>query len=291
MREVSDITLILAFLSDEYVALASDRRITWIIGGARNRTEDTENKAVVLCGHFLMGYTGFARLGGVKTERWIVDTLAHVANPSDYFRVLAAEATQAVAAMKQRRERSGHAFVAVGFAAERGAPPDQKAAIGVEISNATGGGYGRWNPRPTFDITRSPPLAGPDDFKLNAQGIVPPRKRLEEAIDVIRRYRKRDRSRIVGVAQVLVGLIRSVTDDRVGKDISVSVLPRNAVPASEVSLPFGGLKDPVDELTCIFIPEDRDANSAIAYSPATVCPGMAAFGGEVWDRQPPWWKN
>ncbi len=286
-------TLILAFISEEYVALASDRRITWTIGGARDRTEDTENKAVVLCGHFLMGYTGFARLGGVKTERWIVETLSDIPDPSDYFRVLSVEAQRAVAALKQPRARSGHAFVAVGFAAKRGDPPHKREAVGVTISNASGGGYGVWRPGPTFEITRTPPLVGPDDFRLGAQGIVPPRAQLEEAIDVIRRYRKRDRSRITGIAQVLVRLIRSVTDEQVGDDISVSILPRAVVPAPTVSIPFHGLRDPVDELTCVFVPKDRDAESALAYSPATVCPDLATFGGEIWsgDRPPPWWKE
>jgi len=287
------VTLILAFVSDEYVMVASDRRITWTIGGARDRNEDTENKAVVLCGHFLMGYAGFARLGGVKTEQWIVETLADVPDPSDYFRVLAAKAERAVTAMKQPLSRSGHAFIAVGFAAKRGDPPDQRQAVGVTISNVIGSGYGVWRPRPTFDITRTPPPAGPDDFKLGAQGIAPPRADLEKAIDAIRRYRKRDRSRVTGVAQVLVGLIRGIKDDGVGEDVSVSVLPRATVPASMVSIPVDPLKDPVDELTCVFVPKDRSADSAIAYSPATVCPDLATFGGEIWagDRPPPWWNK
>jgi hypothetical protein len=58
------VTLIVPFISEQFVAVASDRRITWLIGAAPARWEDTENKAIVLAGHFLMGYTGFARLGG-----------------------------------------------------------------------------------------------------------------------------------------------------------------------------------------------------------------------------------
>jgi hypothetical protein len=37
------VTLIVPFISEEFVALASDRRITWEIGGASTRWEDTEN--------------------------------------------------------------------------------------------------------------------------------------------------------------------------------------------------------------------------------------------------------
>jgi hypothetical protein len=99
-----------------WLALASDRRITWQIGGAAADWEDTENKAVVLCGHFLLGYTGFARLGGVKTEQWVVDQLSGAA-PSSYFRVLTTEAQKAVDDLHVPLDRSGHAFVAVGFSA------------------------------------------------------------------------------------------------------------------------------------------------------------------------------
>jgi hypothetical protein len=55
---VGAVTLIVPFMSHEFVALASDRRITWKIGGASKRWEDTENKAIVLVGQFIMGYTG-----------------------------------------------------------------------------------------------------------------------------------------------------------------------------------------------------------------------------------------
>src|SRR5438034_6380312 len=72
------VTLIVPYMSQEFVALVSDRRITWEIGGATQQWEDTENKAIVLASQFLMGYTGFARLGEVKTERWVADSLAGV---------------------------------------------------------------------------------------------------------------------------------------------------------------------------------------------------------------------
>jgi hypothetical protein len=132
------VTLIVPFISEEFVALASDRRITWEIGGASTRWEDTENKAVVLAGHFLMGYTGFARLGGVKTEQWVVEKLVGV-DPSSYFSVLAAEAEPVVRAMKQPLERSGHAFVAVGYGRFRTDPAALHASA-VTVSNALGDG-------------------------------------------------------------------------------------------------------------------------------------------------------
>jgi hypothetical protein len=102
----------------EFVALASDRRITWQIGGASARWEDTENKAIVLGGHSLMGYTGFARLAQVKTEQWVVERLTGV-DPSACFLVLARETESAVNALGLPLKRSGHAFAAVGYTAVR----------------------------------------------------------------------------------------------------------------------------------------------------------------------------
>lgn len=287
-------TLIIGLISEEYVLLASDRRITWISGPDKAKTEDTENKAVLLAGQFLLGYTGFARLGPrgkFKTEQWIVDQLRDVQDPSDYFQTIAAKAGPAIAAMGKPVEESGHAFIAVGFGTNRGDAAGPQ-AVGVTISNALGGGYGSWKPRQNFEVTRTSPLNGSNDFRLTLAGLVPPTDHAREAIDLIRRYRKHDPSRILGVAQILVRLIRSVRHEGVGEDISVSVLPRSAVPASHLTAPLDGLKDPVKQLTCVFVPKDTDPDSASVYLPAAVYPGMATFGGEVWagDQPPPWWR-
>jgi hypothetical protein len=288
------VTLIVSFISEEFVALVSDRRITWQIGGASTKWEDTENKAVVLAGHFLMGYTGFARLGGVKTEQWVVQKLVEV-DPGSYFSAMATEAELAVRHMKQPLERSGHAFVAVGYGRFR-ADPDALHALCITVSNALGDGeYGRWDPAPQFSVERTPVLSGPDDFRLNAFGTVPPRQIVEELVDPIQHYRRDHPVSVLGVLMLLVDLVRRVAaaDDRVSKDVSVSVLPRAAVPADAVRTPVvsGLVSDPIDGLTCMFVPEGTNPQGPAVYAPATVGPGMATHGGEVWNTKPPWWKH
>jgi hypothetical protein len=281
-------------VAEDFVALASDRRITWQIGGATTGWEDTENKAVVLAGHFLLGYTGFARLGGVETERWIVEKLVH-SDPSSYFTVLANEAEAAVNALGLPLECSGHAFVGVGYGASR---KDQAGVLhpaGVHVSNALGDGeYGTWAPTRVFDTRKTPPLRAADDFGLNAFGLSPARPVVDGVVDLIRRYRKRHPGRVIGIVQLMVDLIRRVAADcdGVSADVSVSVLPRVAVPAGGVQLtsPGGLLTDPVETLTCIFVPADRTAEQADVYAPAMVEPGMSMFGGEIWSKKPPWWK-
>jgi len=164
-------TLIVSYISHQGVILASDRRITWVRKGVSDSYEDSENKAIVLAGTFLMGYTGFARLGGVKTEQWVCDQLGSE-EPSNYFKILAQESTEAVAALGQETKDSGHAFVAVGFA-NTPYSPDKPEPVGVTISNALGESYGSWEPGDKFKITRTSPLANDNDIRLNAVGIAP----------------------------------------------------------------------------------------------------------------------
>lgn len=285
-------TLILGFISPEYVALASDRRITWMKNGKVVRTEDTENKAILLCGHSLMGYTGLAKLGGISTDRWVLEKLSGV-EPHNYFEVLRRELQQAIPAARQPLELSGHAFLAAGYGITRAAP-DALVPGGITVSNATGSRYGGWSPRSDVAVTRTPPLASDDDFKLEPAGIVPERSAIERAVELIRRYRRRDKSRVVGVLQVLVRLMREVadSDERVGKDISLAVLPRGAVGQGTVTSHVGGIADPVTETSCMFVPSDREVEQADVYEPAIICPGMAMWGSETWfGRTPPWWRD
>jgi hypothetical protein len=205
-------TLVLTFFSDQYVVLASDRRVTWFDQeGIPRRREDTENKAIVLCGHFLMGYTGFARLDDKKTEQWVAETLAGI-EPSQYFSLLVERAGTAVARIRQahkvRMEASGHAFVAVGYGSFRRAP-DRLEACGITVSNALDESYGSWQPRQAFSATRTPLLSSTTDFRLGAFGAPPSHAALSDAVDLIRRYRKRDLSRALGVCQIMVNLIRA----------------------------------------------------------------------------------
>jgi hypothetical protein len=291
-------TLIVTYISDEYVILASDRRATWLDkDGKPLRHEDTTNKAIVLCGHFLMGYTGFAQLGGVSTEQWVGTSLADL-DVSQYFGALTQKSE---AAIKQIRRETGlklkdcgQAFVAVGYGSFHDTP-DSLQAVGVTISNAVGDRYGSWQPREDFKATRTTPLSGRNDFRIGAFGAAPKEAALREAMDLIRRYRKHDISRVLGVCQVMINLIRETADKNedglIGKDISVSVLPRTGVPALDVSIPKAGITDPVGNLICAFTPSDGNVEHAVAYSPATVCPQMATFGGEVWATKPPWWRD
>jgi 20S proteasome alpha/beta subunit len=62
------VTLIVGVLTDQYVALMSDRRVTKRVGSRIVSQEDTDTKVVALGGQFLMGFTGLARIGGFRVE-------------------------------------------------------------------------------------------------------------------------------------------------------------------------------------------------------------------------------
>jgi hypothetical protein len=290
-------TLVLGYISDQHAILASDRRISWVDTDGKIATrEDTENKAIVLAGQFIMGYTGFARLGraGVKTEQWVCETLAGV-TPQDYWRTLAAQTEAAIAELRVPLNRSGHAFLAAGFAFTPSSPSRLEAYM-VTISNALTGRYGGWRPQQRFEAGRMPPLSSSSDFRMQAVGITPARSDIDTVIDAIVRYRKRFPSRALGIAQVMVDLIRRTAvqdaEGRIGLDVSVSILPREAVPAQEAVAHVGGIQEPISQLTCVFVPADRDVEHALVYMPASVSPGMASFGGEFWvGTPPPWWKG
>jgi hypothetical protein len=125
------VTLIIGVLTEQYVSLVSDRRTTWKVGTKITRQEDTDTKTFNLCGEFLMGFTGLARIDALRMERWVADVLGKVP-PERYFTTL----TDEIQSTFDRLGISGkqlHAFLAVGYAS-----PELGAAIEpvcVTISN------------------------------------------------------------------------------------------------------------------------------------------------------------
>lgn len=75
-------TLITFVVTNEYVVLASDRRVTTMVNGKPIRFEDKALKTVLLRGQMLLGYTGLAEIDGMTMEEWLAETLAGVV-PND----------------------------------------------------------------------------------------------------------------------------------------------------------------------------------------------------------------
>jgi hypothetical protein len=296
------VTLILAYTSNEYVALASDRRVSTQRRGVTESWEDAANKAIVVHGRGLIGYTGFARLGGMETDRWVVEKLSGV-EPPELIDVLTRETEVAVKTIARTarlpQHLTGHAFVFVAYSATSRDLSAPMGAYSVTISNALGDGqwekYGTWQPIARFCALRTEPVE-PGKFHLSAFGFVPSREEIRELRRHVHEYRLANPGKMLGIVDLMIRAIRRTADnhDEVGKAVSVSVLPRVALPRGPVvSIPLSGdaIRDPVTELTCFYVPEAAGITDAVSYPPAILGQGWMMQGAQVWTTKPPWWRH
>jgi hypothetical protein len=283
-------TLIVAMAADEYVIVVSDRRLTWFEDGQVTHRDDNENKTILLCGHYLMGYTGIARIKDKPLQQWLVETLATV-SPDRYFSTLSQAAeTEFRQIQTDPPDLKRHAFIAVGFTATRDNLRLQASAVIVaNCAVAENGSMG-----PVTGFMPSGYLLD-RDFVIRTIGYTVPRRFSIEALDLIRRYRQRFPARPQGAAQVLVSLARKVSaisNGYVGEDVLVSILPRLDVPAQAINVPLGIVPDCERRMTCMSLLGEGESEVADFYGPATVCPGIATLGSELWvGRRPPWWAE
>jgi hypothetical protein len=276
-------TLILAVLTDEYVALASDRRVTERRDMRITRQEDTDTKTFNICGHFLMGFTGLARIDGHRIERWVVDVLAGV-DTKDYFEVLREEIDSAF----HRLGYAGlipHAFLAVGFARVR--PTDDLRPLSIVISNSLD------------QENRFSSGALGSDFKIHAEPLGNRRQQVlavgwpvsdDDMATLDYRVRIAARGEPTNPALSLAPLVlalRATADrsqDHVGHSVLYASLPRKAVPAPYVS---AGKPDARNQPISLFLPQRvRSARPSDIYAPAIVCPELSMIGLQISTQGP-----
>lgn len=276
-------TLILAALTDQYVALASDRRVTERLGSRITRQEDIDTKTFNICGHFLMGFTGLARIDGYRIESWVANVLAKV-DTKDYFKVLMGEIDSAF----RRLGHAGiipHAFLAVGFAATR--QTEDFRPLSIIISNSLNQ-QGRFTP-----------TAPGNDFKIHVKPLGNRRQQVltvgwpvsdDDMATLDYRVRVAARGEPTNPALSLPPLVLALraTADRsqghVGHSILYASLPRKAVPASYIST---GMSDARNEPTSLFLPQQvRNARKADIYMPALICPELSMIGLQISPQGP-----
>lgn len=112
-------TLLLGLLTQDYVLLAADRRVTFIQSG--DVKDDEQCKLVSFCGHTAIAYTGLAELGGCPTHEWICHRLVDVraAGPLEAYAALREAASEAFERL-DRNPPYSHTFVLAGFAPMKG---------------------------------------------------------------------------------------------------------------------------------------------------------------------------
>jgi len=70
-------TQIIAAITQDYVLLVVDRKLTFLEGHKRGQCKDDDTcKLVSLCNMSGIGYTGLAEIDGIPTHEWIATTLA-----------------------------------------------------------------------------------------------------------------------------------------------------------------------------------------------------------------------
>jgi hypothetical protein len=269
-------TLILAALTDEYIALASDRRMTVSKGKKIIRQEDTDTKTFNLCGHFLMGFTGLARIDGHRMEHWVAEVLSGV-NAADYFKVLTDEITEAFR-RSGHTGRIAHAFLAVGFARDR--QTEDLRPLSIVISNSL-------DPEGNFSVRSLG-----DEFRLSAE-LLGNRRQLirsvgwpvpdDTASTLDYRIRVAARGEPLNPALTVAPLVLAIrdtartSDDNVGESVLFSSLPKKAVPAPRVAL---GQVNMQDEPSALFLPQNvRHPRKADVYGPALICPDQPIITG------------
>jgi hypothetical protein len=117
------VTQIIAAITQEYVILASDRRLTYADGYLKGQPYKDICKLVNLCGTTGIGYSGVGEMKGrIPTHEWIAKTLAEAGclDAASAERTLVARTPEALSATPPRWRT--HIFVLAGWA-HFGDPP------------------------------------------------------------------------------------------------------------------------------------------------------------------------
>lgn len=278
------VTLIISVLTDDYVALVSDRRITYKRGGLIERQEDTDTKTFNLFGQFLMGFSGLARIDGLRIEAWASKILTGV--PShEYFNVL----TREIGLAFQRLGHSGeihHTFLAAGYASLR--PEGRVYPMNVVISNCIDN-QGNFTPERVSgnfrmyveDIGNRRRLIRSAGWSMRQETL----RALEHRIRVVSNGEPSNPILAVGPLVTAVRDTARHSKKHVGEAVLFSSLPRCAVPSPGIAM---GRVDFCRTAAAIFLPEGtRNPSDAAVYAPACISPQLHVMGIKVYPGMRP----
>lgn len=276
-------TLIISALTEQYVALISDRRITWIEDNKIKRQEDTDTKTFNLFGQFLMGFTGVARIDGWRIERWAMEIFREVPT-SEYFNVLAREIT----AVFRRNGASGkmpHAFHAVGYASLE--PGGRPYPLSVTVSNCL-------DKRGKFSLE-----ALDDKFRIFIEPLGNRRQlirsvgwpmgettqlALSHRLRVVAKGDASNPALTVGPLLMALRDTARVSKEHVGEAALFASLPKCAVPSPGMSM---GQVDYRRQAAALFLPETaRAAGEGTVYMPAMISPELMITGLKMYSGMP-----
>jgi hypothetical protein len=278
------VTLIISVLTDEYVALVSDRRITWREVSTTKRQEDSDIKTFNLYGQFIMGFTGLARIDNLRMEAWVSKVLNGVPS-SEYFIALREEIEKAFSRLGYTGEIP-HAFLAAGYSPI--SPGGRMYPLSIAVSNSTD----RDDHFPSQEVSSKfkiylDPLGNRRHAIYSAGWPVhdTTRRALEHRVRVVS---KGDASNPRLVVMPLVMAMRDTarrSREHVGRSVLFTSLPRCAAPDPGVAV--GESVDFHNRTASIYLPEDaRNTDDSIFYAPACISPQMHIMGLRVYSGGP-----
>lgn len=279
-------TLITFVLTEHYVVLASDRRITrFRSNGSIYSQEDEAMKTFVINGQLLLGYTGVAEFDGVPMDRWLSETLSGV-HPNDIPRVLAST-MESFYGSHPPLAGIPHHFRAAGFAVDN-TTGVATVPSGFEIGNADwrekngkvrAENIGSFGSRVNFFGNRRQAV-GAVGYPYSLQSL----QALEGKVRFAIRANPLDPSLVF---EHLVRFTRQVARNSggmVGETVIITALPRVAVPMKgiSVSVPLvqEGVKPAtVSELSSLTFPDG--AGDPTAFLPGFIYPNFQAVDFKI----------
>jgi hypothetical protein len=275
------VTLILGMVGPQYAVLVSDRRITWMNAttGQPEKALDSDVKTFNFAGSSLVGFTGVARLEGLRMEAWLQDALDGVP-PQDYRKATMAKI--AAVFKKEGLEHVPHAFLGVCFMGYNGM---KKVPGWWIISNAIDD-QGNFSPSFLSSTWQSRFRAmRPGEHALRTVGYPIPAALKAEAEHLVTEAMRRDKGNPVPVVNLLVELTHQVSlksGGLVGSSVLISTLPRSAVPALYASIRLGGsISDSEWRGTPIGLSYSRNfvgQGETRSYAPAIISPEVRLMG-------------
>jgi hypothetical protein len=276
------VTLIIGVLTDQYVALVSDRRTTWTENGKVIRQEDTDTKTISLRGQFLMGFTGRARLDGLRIEAWASQKLRD-AKPEDYFAVLGLETDTAFRRMRIDGKEP-HAYLAVGYASLE--PGGHVYPMRVIVSNSidNNGRFVRDALASGFRMHVTPlgnrgQLVAAVGWRVGKATI----DRLSSQIHVVRKGDPSNPALTIGPLVYALRETAKNSDECVGDAALFASLPRRGVPDHSMTSGVFSALDFRNKATSLYLPSDkRRPEDAVWHSAAVIGPGLHVMGASVY---------
>jgi hypothetical protein len=263
-------TLILGFLTNGYAVLVSDRRLAW--SDNRRPPEDSDTKTFNMYGHFLMGFTGIARFGGHRMERWVAEALGGV-EPREYNLKLRNALIEEFRRLPPRYRDIRQAFLSVGFLknSETGRTRAAKALVSNSLDSEE-----KWStkvPVSKFEAVAEP--LGNRRQLFTAVGYPMKRDLIRQANDLLRKISQQYPDDPLPAAQILVQCLRytaDVSDNLDGSNAMVATLPSHIVPAPYIEMPMtsSGVDAKNKPLAFYVRKEAKTVDEAEFYQPALI---------------------